>query len=310
MVFLVTGADGQSQRPQQPVSAQNTPTTQPAAPDQRGSDQAPLTVRVLPAPDAKEKAEQEQRDRTERAKQDAEKATIDKKLAADTQRIADYTILLFCAAVGQALVFLWQLWLIRGSLIEAKKASELAEASARTAQQQIGLARAEFSATHRPRMRMKHAWFIDPAGWRVGEPLEISLDFVNIGSATAHVGWINYQSIVLPKGERLPQRRPYDEVPPSGIRITRFRTVADVPSGVTLPREVCDGILIADEVQDILQGDRVLYLIGTIEYLDDAGGHLRQTAFCRRLTFQQYPPAAGDMGRFYVFKDRDYEYVD
>ncbi len=319
---LLCNSSAQSQRRsgQQQVGAQNAPTTQPPEPDQRGTDQVPLMVKVLPAPDTKEKAEQEERDRTERAKLDAEKTIIDTKLAFETQRIADYTdrltwftIGLFCTAVLQAALFIWQLWLIRDSLVEAKKASKLAETGAHTAQQQIELARAEFLSTHRPRMRLKHAWFTDQIAWRLAGPLEINLDFVNIGSGTAYVHWINYQSILLPKGERLPQRPPYDEIPPNGLRITRFGSdaiVNVVNSGVTLPRSVCDGILDDVEVHDILWGKRTLYLIGTIEYWDTVHKHLRQTAFCRSLTYQQYPPASGDMGRFSGIKDPDYEYED
>src|SRR5262249_55907023 len=145
---------------------------------------------------------------------------------------------------------------------------------------------------------------------RLGGPLEINLDFVNVGAGIARVTWINYQSILLLKSERLPQRPPYDEIPQSGGRITRFRSDALITSGVTLPRRVCDGILDEKEVHDILWGERTLCLIGTIEYWDPGGTHLRQTAFCRRLTFQQYPPAFEDMGRFCIVKDPDYEYED
>jgi hypothetical protein len=82
----------------------------------------------------------------------------------------------------------------------------------------------------------------------------------------------------------------------------------DLRSGITLARPVCDDILDQQEVHDILWGIRQLYLIGTIEYWDDAG--LRQTAFCRRFTYQAYPPVVGDMGRFEIENDPDYEYED
>jgi hypothetical protein len=51
-----------------------------------------------------------------------------------------------------------------------------------------------------------------------------------------------------------------------------------------------------------------LYLIGSIEYWDAAG--LRQTAFCRRLTYSEYPPKTLEVGRFEVENDPDYEYED
>ena len=87
------------------------------------------------------------------------------------------------------------------------------------------------------------------------------------------------------------------------------RTDAILPTGITLPRQVCDVILDDQEVHDILWGVRRLYLTGTIECWDSAG--LRQTAFCRRLTYQRYPPVvADDMGRFEIENDPDYEYED
>jgi hypothetical protein len=173
----------------------------------------------------------------------------------------------------------------------------------------VDLANKEFISTHRPRVRLKHAWFTDQTAWRLNGPLEINLDLVNVGNTSAHIVWINYQSLVVPAGQRLPQRPPYDEPLPVGATpITRFKTTADLPSGITLARPVCDGILDQQEIHDILWGTQQLYLIGTIEYWDYAG--LRQTAFCRRFTYQSYPPAAGDMGRFEKENDSDYEYDD
>jgi hypothetical protein len=178
-------------------------------------------------------------------------------------------------------------------------------------ERQFDLARQEFRSTHRPRMRLKHAWFTDQTAWRLNGPLEINLDFVNIGSGPARTTWILYQSVMLEPGQRLPQKPPYDEVPLGpDIRISRFRSIATLPSGVTLAREVCDGILDPWEVQDILWGKRQLFIIGTIEYWDLDGAGLRQTAFCRRLIFANYPPAAADMGRFEIVQDPDYEYED
>jgi len=133
-VALISDSVESKRRPrQQPIGAQNQQSTQPAAPDQRGTDQVPLTVKIQPAPDAKEKANKEDHERQEKAK-------IDEKLAFETQRIADYTdrlalftIFLFCAAVAQAGLFVWQLWLILKSLKDAKIASDAATVAARAA---------------------------------------------------------------------------------------------------------------------------------------------------------------------------------
>jgi hypothetical protein len=159
-------------------------------------------------------------------------------------------------------------------------------------------------------MRLKHMWLTNDTAWRLGGPLEFNLDIVNIGNTEGFVTWINYQSILLPTGQRLPQRPPYDEAPfGPDLRITRFRTDTAVRPGLTLARTVCDGCLDAQQIHDILWGQHRLYLIGTIEYFDKGGG-LRQTAFCRRLTFTAYPPPWGDYGRCDTESDRDYEFEE
>jgi hypothetical protein len=320
---LLCFSPAQSQQRKKRVTAPQPQTivTQPkAAEDQRGTDQSPLIVKVAPVPKseedraneaterqriAEERAE-EIRERERRAEAERKKEQSDADLNAYTAKLADYTEQLafftkwlFIATVVLGLATGGLLWFARKQSIDTKEI--------------IKSTRDEFLATHRPRMRLKHAWLTDQTAWRLGGPLEINLDFVNIGSGTAYITWINYQSILLAKGERLPQRPPYDEAPPSGLRITRFGkegVVHIINSGVTHPRQVCDGILSDSEVHDILWGKRTLCLIGTIEYWDKFAKHLRQTAFCRKLTYQQYPPASGDMGRFCVVKDPDYEYED
>jgi hypothetical protein len=49
-----------------------------------------------------------------------------------------------------------------------------------------------FVSVHRPRMRLKHAWFVDQKAWRLDGPLEITLDMVNIGNTPARITWVNY----------------------------------------------------------------------------------------------------------------------
>jgi hypothetical protein len=87
---------------------------------------------VLPAADAKEKADKEDRERQEKAK-------IDEKLAFETQRIADYTdrlslftIFLFGVAALQATLFTWQLLLIQSSARDTREAAEAAKLNAQS----------------------------------------------------------------------------------------------------------------------------------------------------------------------------------
>jgi hypothetical protein len=120
LVAFASDSLGQSKQP----PTQSKPAAQAPAPDQRGTDQVPLAVKILPATDAQEQAEKAEHERKE-------KAVIDEKLAFETQRIADYTdrlalftVLLFCVAVAQAGLFLWQLRYMRQGMRDAEMAAK------------------------------------------------------------------------------------------------------------------------------------------------------------------------------------------
>jgi hypothetical protein len=120
-------AQTNSRADQQPPSA---PSAQPPAPDQRGSDQMPLSVKIIPREPSKEEAEADR----------LEKASIDKKVAFETQRVADYTwylaaftVVLACVAVGQAGLFVWQLGYMKQGMRDSTKAASAAESAANAA---------------------------------------------------------------------------------------------------------------------------------------------------------------------------------
>ena len=135
---------GESKQPPSSTNAPSKQPTQPATPDQRGTDQSPFSVKILPAPDAEKQTEKQ-----ERARQ--EKELLDKKLAFDTQRIADYTWwlasltgFLFVIAVIQAGFFFWQLRYMRQGMNDATIAANAAALSARaTVALELPLIRAE-----------------------------------------------------------------------------------------------------------------------------------------------------------------------
>jgi hypothetical protein len=137
----------------QPSATNDQPSAeakQPSAADQRGTDQVPLTVKVLPAPDAKEQA-----DKAEHTAK--EKAVIDEKLAFETQRIADYTdrlawftLCLVGIAILQAGLFVWQLLYMRKGMHDATIAAEAAAQSANAASVQTRIARDTQTNLQRP----------------------------------------------------------------------------------------------------------------------------------------------------------------
>lgn len=182
----------------------------------------------------------------------------------------------------------------------------------RAGERQFGLAREEFISSHRAQLRLKHIWLASQDGQKfVGNlpsaaPLTVRLDIVNFGNTTAFVTIVNFVTIILRPGERLPQRPPYNEP-----GVPQFR-IGPTPlgSGFILTHPVSDGrILSFQDIQNIRNGHSVLYFVGTIEYLD-ASGRGRQTGFCRHLEFSRYPAQMDDFGRFQIEKDPDYEWMD
>jgi hypothetical protein len=167
----------------------------------------------------------------------------------------------------------------------------------------IQLARDEFNATHRPEIRLKHIWLASGDGQefigriKEGLPITVRLDIVNVGSTDAFIDLINFVTVIIRLGDRLPQRPPYNEPKVLQFSIGGFR----LESGITLAHPVSDGrILTQKDLRDIQSGAMRLYFVGTIDYWD-ASRKRRQTAFCRYL---------GDDGRFHKEDDPDYEYQD
>jgi hypothetical protein len=91
-------AEIKSKSDRQPPNAQSA---QSCAADKRGTDEMPLSVKVIPREPSKEEAAKEEAERTEMT-------AIDKKTALETQRVADhtwylaaFTVVLACVAIGQ-----------------------------------------------------------------------------------------------------------------------------------------------------------------------------------------------------------------
>jgi hypothetical protein len=114
------------------VEGQSTPdrSVSTPRPDQRGTDDVPIVVKVQPESGAEKKARDDEADRLQ-------KAAIDRLMATETQRMADYTgalayltVGLFFAAIAQAGLFFWQLRYMRQSVRDAGMAAAAAMATA------------------------------------------------------------------------------------------------------------------------------------------------------------------------------------
>jgi hypothetical protein len=114
---------GQSKRPPSSSEAASKQNTQTTTSDQRGTENMPLAVKILPgekttADTAKEKYEAE------------EKPSLDRALSAYTGWLAIFTAALFFAAAIQVGLFLWQLRLIQAASKDTRDAADAAKLNA------------------------------------------------------------------------------------------------------------------------------------------------------------------------------------
>jgi hypothetical protein len=287
--------------------AQSKQSAEPPAADQRGTDKVPFSVKIVPAPDSKEKTDKEEHERKE-------KAIVDEKLAFETQRIADYTnrlalftVFLFCAAVAQAGLFVWQLLLIRASLTDAKIAADAAKEAADAAKAQIKLARDDFNATHRPKIRIKNVWLAQQL--LPDTPVIVDILLVNVGNVPAVIANVGLDfNVINPELGMLPGNLEPPRVPTDAIGMI-------CGLGITIRINGIGSRAPFDEarIDAIQQGRRTLCCFGAVEYFDtgpEETRRIRRTSFYR--VFKPFPQAIDGMGRFVVpdKSDPDYEYED
>ena len=180
---------------------------------------------------------------------------------------------------------------------------------------QAWLTRNEFVSSHRPEIRLKLIWLASQDGRQfdpriiAGQPIVVRLDMVNVGHTSAHVQCINFVALILPMGQRLPQRPPYNDETIHQFFKTYFPKFK-LLSGMTLTHAVADRLNIPsdEDAAGLRDGTRRLYCMGVIEYVDDSK-RWRQTAFCRYLHFE-WPARSGDHGRFKKANEDDYEFQD
>jgi len=111
----------------------------------------------------------------------------------------------------------------------------------RATNESLQIANREFASTHRPEIRLKHIWFSqDGQGpseniWSDAE-LTVRLDIVNLGRATAYIDFIGIHTLLVPLGQRLPQRPPYDNPGAEQLRLRGF----ELRGGITFTQAMTD----------------------------------------------------------------------
>ncbi len=254
---------GQSKQP----PAQSKQSAQPPASDQRGTEQVPLAVKILPAQDAKEKADKEDHERQEKGK-------VDEKLAFETQRIADYTdrlalftIFLFCVAVLQAGLFLWQLRYMRQGMRDTEVAAKAARDSAEATKESVALAKDTAQRQLRAYISVEIRGFQFDRDPNLALVCKANFEIRNDGQTPAYDVRTNVDFRIAAQPLLSDFTRPNDNILRFENSISPNRT-----------QEASGTKAFSIEKQKLLPGQK-LYFLGLILY-KDAFGIERETWFC------------------------------
>jgi hypothetical protein len=285
-----------SAKSQKPSSSSNPPGNQsapPSAPDQRGTEQMPLTVKVLPSADAEQKAKDEEHERQD-------KAQIDRKLAFETQRIADYTfwlelftLALFSASVGQIALFFWQLRIMQKGIKDTESAANAAKISANAAVDSVELAKATSSQQLRAYVS---AFPISILSFYEGKAVEIGYESRNEGNTPAFnvVAFGEVKVLPYPLSQPIEQHIPFVVENPSLGRTVLF-------PGKKVDHWCSSGTysLTREDIEDIRVGSKCrLYLFLMVRY-EDIFAKTHQTIFIanlgRRLFSKSWEQSGGKL---------------
>jgi len=156
----------------------------------------------------------------------------------------------------------------------------------KTTAESIELARKEFIATHRPKLKVFSVFF---DGDRGAETWQFQCSIHNVGESVAIIKTINQEFKILK--EPLPIPQPYGE---SLFIEKEVKSGENIIEQFPIKREILWNI-IRENPQDY----KALYFFGYVDYLDNIG-IMRRTAFCRRFD--------SETECFTKIDNEDYEY--
>lgn len=134
-----TPSAGELRNPNQSPTRGNQ---QPAAENERGTNEIPFAVKILPSPDHEAQAKEDQRRADEHA-------AAERGLVNATWYLAWFTLTLAIVASGQIALFFVQLRLIRESLDDAKLAATAAKDGAAAAEKSANIAETAMTSSER-----------------------------------------------------------------------------------------------------------------------------------------------------------------
>lgn len=273
----------QPAQPAQPAQPPSLPSSPPVT-DQRGSDQMPLSVKVIPSPQSAEEMERQERERQE-------KSEADKRLADETERLADeaenlataarwlagLVLLLFVAALGQSALFWQQLRLMRQAVDNAASAAGAAQTSADTAEKTLITTQRAFVY---PKSISKE-WFGARRSKEPGEIVEwvFTPEWENSGTTPtknglSHVSWKRF-----PKGSG-PETIQFGDQWAAGSKREYSRLFL-------APKSSQSGQSVSISAHDLRSGDPC-FVWGWVEY-DDIFATRHRSEFCVELELRSGP---------------------
>lgn len=271
IALLMTGhAQAQSNRSQWRVPQPNAETQKERANDQRGADQSPLTVKVIPTPKTDAEREEEAKERREKAETDRKLAEYTGVLALFTKGLFYATVVLGIGMIGLAWFGFMQFRVMKASMAAAQTAANAAMLSARAA---IDI--------ELPIFRISPDSVIS-AELRDGDKISVSytvsrviLD--NLGRTEAFPIEIKYG---MTCGENLPSEPHY-----SGVDDFSPSTIIEPDPSVTPQKRLsdCSVVIQPGDSERVSDGTRGLWFYCSLLY-DDFMGARRETAFCWKWT--------------------------
>lgn len=201
------------------------------------------------------------------------------------ERIADYTfwLMILTGVLAISTVLLW---------VETNRLAALARTQASDMKAQIALARDEFNATHRPRLRVRFVRH-EPMSANGDIPLRMKYAIVNIGDGVAHT-IEHYTTIVLkPDGDDPVDEDYIDDSQPQEMTVATGESLNFITSK--------DAEIKAFTEYTALRGDGVLIFRGKITYRG-GNGISRTTAWDRTYDAK--------LKIFRLTENSDHEYED
>lgn len=177
----------------------------------------------------------------------------------------------------------------------------------KTADDQIKLARDDFNATHRPKIRIKNVWLMQQL--LPDTPVAVDILLVNVGNVPAVIANIGLDfNVINPELGMLPGNLEPPRVPTDAIGMICGLGFTIRINGISSRAPLDEA-----RIDAIEQGRRTLCCFGAVEYFDtgpEETRRIRRTSFYR--IFKPFPESGDGIGRFVLPEkpDPDYEYED